>query len=276
MSQARTAKPANPKGALLYHYTSAEALGQILHTEKLRFTRADCVNDPNEWIAGVQFVKDAFASLARRRSRLGLEQQHKLILYEMVGETRFGMAHVFDVPPYIFSLCEDGDNPILWRLYTMPLGGVAIGFDKARLLGSVGPWAQLDACKYHTAKQATRRIEEHMLTRVKESVAANKTAIGAPAQQILTELLAQIPFIKDRSFKDENEHRIVTRNFSGEQFIRADGGWVRIFTELKIDRKDIREVVVGPGRYHQENFNALKSVRGLKVIQSKFQVRSTP
>jgi hypothetical protein len=265
-----------------YHYTSPQALAGITGTRSLWFTQASCVNDPNEFFYGVERLRtliDEIIGTSRAAASPPLLSGQPALLAEIRGEIGNELHHPEDRAPFIFSLCESGDDPVLWRCYCPPEGGIAVGFDIDRLRASLPPEAVVEPCLYSNEDQSARL--RHDLLRLTAQVAQerNEDAWQAAGGLLSQFILRILPFLKNPHFEHERETRIALpfQRTPGESLLRGDRGWLRVYRPVQVDLTSIVELRVGPGRHSPENFRTLNrlvpELRG-RVKQSSFQIRA--
>lgn len=136
-----------------WHYTNLEALRGILIGKQLRFSNIRFLNDPEEIIYGQRLGREVLERLTAtgdRNTRQFREDYQRFEENEQSYE------------PYVFSLCEEGNDLYLWRTYGREGEGVAIGFDLPSLRAEIEridqgigfpPWVYISRVLYNCDRQ---------------------------------------------------------------------------------------------------------------------------
>lgn len=109
---------------LAWHYTSAEALISILHTDALRATSAAFMNDANEMKTGVRALKRTY-----ERMRESFSPAERKAIEESGALNERSVDHLF-----LLSASRGPDRLTLWRNYGGATTPYAIGLDRSVLL----------------------------------------------------------------------------------------------------------------------------------------------
>jgi len=117
------AEECKPTPDILYHYTSIESFKNIIEFRKIRATRYDQMNDTSEVQLGLKILLEAVEKHETDASFL----DYKKFLISGIESYKEDTLEV-----YVLSLSEAENSLGQWRAYT-PRGGVAIGFDSAKL-----------------------------------------------------------------------------------------------------------------------------------------------
>jgi hypothetical protein len=108
----------------LYHYTSLEALQDIIKNQSLRASNIYMMNDPNELVHGQKHICDWFSN----------DISNKLSWYLKGNSSKRFSA-------FVFSLSEISDDMHLWEKYGNNHRGIRIGFTPKNL---VEYWRKID------------------------------------------------------------------------------------------------------------------------------------
>jgi hypothetical protein len=106
----------------LYHYTNAAGLRGIFESQQLWFTDYRHLNDPSEFLHGLEFARDV-----ARRLKTGKDERAKFFLDQFIANFRretFDKGFEF----YIASFSRDRNDLGQWRAYADNGQGFAIGF----------------------------------------------------------------------------------------------------------------------------------------------------
>jgi hypothetical protein len=262
-----------PEG-VLYHYTNQAGLLGIVQTKEIWATHTQYLNDAREFLHGVQMARKqlaVFQRCARIRSRpaalpgvpatvpssgvVGDEERAALReMVEGVGDAE-GLA---SINVCVASFSEDGgDSLSQWRAYA-PRGGYSIGVRADRLAGLAAAHRFfLARCLYDHREQV--RLVRALIDEVLEENIGCRKGTG-DAEQCLPRggnlpayLNRYAPILKDRSFRDEREWRIISRPqmCRGSRFsFREGSSMMTPFYRFPIGDDDMpvpfEEVVVGP------------------------------
>ncbi len=260
---------------MLFHYTSAAGLLGILKSGVVWATDTRFTNDSREVQFGLDRLMPALVrEVAQRQKLRAFSHGLELMIDEVKNDALF-----------ISCFCEEGDLLSQWRGYASP-GGYAIGFAPEVLLGrrpehgnmlpvyygrseraveiAVGGWAQQAADGFEALVDAE-------LNRRNAEAPEGESAAELPLARILSHFNVQhlapvkqmCTLLKDPSFSEEREWRIVRRRWSPDSYpvhlapdqppllFREGPLGMAPYVEVDLAGDDgllpIREVVVGPG-----------------------------
>ena len=143
-----------PQDWLLYHYTSMNALFEILkdvtpakngnppvNTIKMRATHAHFMNDPVEYRyltdILIKVIKEGDLFAQSDETQLGDKIKQDILIMDMMD----------GVPP-VFSLSKHRDELPMWETYGLSGKGVAIGFSYKSLKSLEASGWKLEECNY--------------------------------------------------------------------------------------------------------------------------------
>ena len=240
-----------PLPPMLYHYTSPESVHSMFETRRLRATDIRFLNDAAEYEqsqkAYDRFIQQKVASAASdAERRLADEVIRKRDALGLTPDRR---------PTYVFALSSDSDSVSPWRADCPPTGGIAVGFDSAKLLrvhaspnDDHTPQPRLNRCYYETTE--IRTLFEHAWSHATRELAHDD---ARATKQMALDCWEFAPFIKDWAFRDESEWRVVfqTRHTDATPSLpvqwRPARAMIVPYISLGFDDYDIiREIVVGP------------------------------
>jgi hypothetical protein len=277
-----------PMPTTLWHYTSNAKLQKILESRSLWATHVSCVNDTKE-------VQHLFDLIFKRLKRYPLTCGTRPIISVL---NSFGdKDHCATSDWFISSFCTDGDDLNLWRAYTDPNGGVAIGFnsknllrlawnsDRAVLPPSTLPETYLLPVIYDYATK-TRLVSNLMRKIRKLCIRHSGNEINVASSNYWAAVEEQIavvaPLIKHTAFKSENEWRLMVKfgcrsidslAFSTRSTTITRHLPLRLEADDQNDGTLISEVKIGPGQ-HQAIMKA--GIEALLNSKGYTQVDVTP
>lgn len=154
---------------MLYHYTSLDALVQIVPTKSLRATDIHYLNDSSE----LKHASQRFLAEVRR-----LEDdpnQDKIVLSQLAEWLRTRLSDGYLV--FVVCFTEEGDLLSQWRGYTPHAKGVSLGFSHEHLLACASRQSfEFGRCIYEPA------LQDEIARRAVRAVLAAATRAG-PARQ---------------------------------------------------------------------------------------------
>lgn len=116
--------PEYKQKAQLYHYTSLEALEEMIKSQSIRASSIFLMNDPNELIYGQEQITDKFIQTLSTKLRQ---------LYKRQSINNFSA--------FVFSLSELDDDMNQWERYGDKHKGIRVGFTPKNLLEF---WLKID------------------------------------------------------------------------------------------------------------------------------------
>lgn len=233
----------------LYHYTDQNGFMGIFLNQELWASKIQYLNDEKEY------------SLALDLAEAYLK---KLIEKEKNRALRMRLAYYLEITPYIknqnvcvCSLTENGDLLSQWRGYSRALGGYSIDFNVFALESFIRLQGfELVQCIYDAQKQE-KKIVDMIETLVSEfsyeSEPDYKMGPYYESGDIFLDRLAKIaPILKDASFVEEAEWRILaTVSFEDLEF-RAGKSMLISYAKINLDSREnrdfnrlINEIIVG-------------------------------
>lgn len=233
--------------AMLFHYTTAEALLSILKSKTVRATALGWVNDTSELALAAETLQALLRERAKRvappiaKVLLGLADNFHL-------ETRLDRDPDAEEPvtACAFSLSTEENDLNQWRAYC-PQGGYALGFTTERLqaasaVGLTRAQFRLLRCRYTEVEQ-----RELLGSLVDDIVADEPTASVNLAQALWNAFLRVAPLIKHPAFRHENEWRLVCDKVRIKELsLRATKSYIMPFVPLTLEGLFIDKIIVGP------------------------------
>ncbi|MFZ0591408.1 MAG: DUF2971 domain-containing protein [Bryobacteraceae bacterium] len=242
-----------PRPDTIFHYTSAEALQNIIDKKVLWASEALCMNDPTEGIFAGRLIAER---LRERRTDIP-EDLMRLFADERISD-------VLNNQVFIVSFCSGGDLLNQWRAYGLEGRGYSIGFSSGLLLNGIDN-AQLIPVSYSQSQleELLRRIIDfgvNEITRIK----FYKDEFDRYWNFVGNYLLQSVMRFKNPAFQEEREWRLLSFPSAGIKFRIAGGRMVPYF-ENRFPLDAIRVVRLGPkcsNRDARVVSNYLKSIYG--------------
>jgi len=187
-----------PKGRI-YHYSSQQGLLGILETREFWATKIQFMNDAEEFRHAIALAK---AILERRQNELGrIDAIDCAIQHLPITETT-------DI--FLACFSEVGDLLSQWRGYCPEGIGFSIGFDYQELEAvAIAQECFIGRCIYDmdTKNNLLEEIIDHFLGRASSQPVDSD---GPIFQEFLMNFWVVAPLLKDPSFQEENEWRIIS------------------------------------------------------------------
>lgn len=287
---------------LLWHYTSGMALKEILKIQEIWSTHYTCLNDERE-------VSGGFNVLLRWLGVAGSPENYKhddrlnkffdrmrfLLRGELLPELKqppFGFPESYvngNFECFVASFSEENDDVAQWRAYGGGEGGYALGFEQpifdprcqAADFGSI----RLAPVLYDPDDQSklVRDFIDEIVSSLKEELAKppelrqtpyhnEESIVLSTARDALTIFSYIAPLFKDRSFRAEQEWRILFHaehlklNECASELMQFSPKATVLsrHVRLKFRKELLRQIKVGPSRYK----NA--SVSSINLLLSSF------
>jgi hypothetical protein len=246
----------------LYHYTSQSGLLGIIGKREIWATHTQYLNDRREYKHALELVVDEIDELLTTA-----DQQSRSVLQEM----RNGLPGIESMNVCVCSFSEERDSVSQWRAYGSGTSGFAIGFPGDFLAAAVKKkqW-YLARCIYDPPEQRAliRSLVEEVFEQNVERESAVETEEGCVplGGNLCAYLNRYAPILKDRSFSEEREWRIISRPLmcSSELFDFREGRSLLIpYYRFPLADKEltfrVHEVVVGPTPDEQRSKMSVKS-----------------
>lgn len=235
---------------ILHHYTSGPGLLGIFGSDSVWATQIRYMNDSKEFAHAAELATAALGGL--RTGRRGDKYAQLCAAVASHLESISGLAL------YVACFSEIHDSLSQWRGYCPPSFGYSIGFDGDLLLQIAGEQGfQLRPCIYDRDAQ-TQAVSEW----ARETLATLDAGCPVEADPIqytsdhcnsfLQKFVAFAPYMKDLSFKDEREWRLVGLVPANDPRVSLRPGrsllvpYVPVTLHSVTDRSPIWNVCVGP------------------------------
>ncbi len=203
----------------LYHYTSLQGAYSIIKSKELWLTKIQYLNDTTE----LRYAIELFRSTVEHWPA-GLNAEERAFIDQVAHQ----LGSFTGTNVCVASFCADGDLLSQWRAYGAGAKGIALGFSGSYLKelsnrGFLHTWK----CVYQRSEHETiiRELVEMALRcyNMRQTLASD-AAKEKFASEIIgwfnTTFLWVAPVLKDRSFHEEQEWRIITalRKVTDENF----------------------------------------------------------
>jgi len=264
----------------LYHYTSQAGLLGIIQDHEIWATHTQYLNDSREYIHALELVREELS--IRRAGAANAEEI--TALNEMLTALLGGVQ---SINVCVSSFSEDGDSLSQWRAYGGTGSGFAIGFLGEFLAAMASKEnAFLVRCVYELDKQ--QAIVHQFIDIVFEEVMAHRSLKETDEEfffwhhggNLLPYLHRLAPAMKNLSFKDEREWRIISRPLmsTSERFSYRQGKSTIVpyyrfpltRTADQVGQGSLREIIVGPTPDHNQSEMAVRSLLSSQRLTSNF------
>ena len=260
---------------VVYHYTSHTGLLGIVKSGSIWATNIRYLNDARELDLAVDILREV---LNYRRAFAAGWQLKVIRLLEQKW-----LARIFpDSTIYVFtcSFSEKGDLLSQWRGYAPPGAGYAVGFKPSLLRKAAGKQGFIfGRCIYDHETQfaAVEEVVDNHL-----GLATGQPPIPAVgdwedrlAFLLFTRFFARAPLIKDASFAEEREWRLIGSPITRFRYEfppiehRTSGSLIVTYVSVALGKSDtipLHEIVVGPTPHSKLARNSLiQFLRSQKV-----------
>lgn len=286
--------------ACLYHYTSVDAfLGMLkdFSTEnknlKMWATNVLFLNDPSEYEYGkyicqfmLQEIEDEL-KVEESKQIVNLMQNNFFAMWELAS------SHIptdlNDSIPYVISFSKEADSLPMWNSYGKNGNGIAIGFNKSKLVKFKKSFGQdspndftLRNCLYDLSLKEFAAIKEKIKIQYEKmqemTEKSNSHEIFAQQVEIIRLLKCQVaPFIKHIGYKYEREVRC--KVYKAKQILcRAAKGMAVPYVEVEIPIDCIERIIIGPTLDAERMYFAVSTLLHSKNIDTdiKIEVSTIP
>jgi hypothetical protein len=283
----------------LWHYTTGESLLNIIESGKLFATQVSCLNDSTEIRYGSKLLRDSLLSV-RTTKQLPLEESHLLerLIKGLVDEPDTP-SHA-PSPWFVTCFSERRDDLSQWRAYSGGENGYAIGFLAGGFFNRQN--SLVVRVNYHenTHKQVAANVAETTFRFFREGLDSGRMFTAMPiapiggytpekerelkakawADEFLPEWEQWVsrlaPMMKDPSFHDEHEYRIVHQLQVSElpelRYRQKQSLMSRHLPMIypvagaatESRRLPVHEILVGPSRHKEISAVSVKTFMGQK------------
>lgn len=238
-----------------YHYTSIEALYNIVTNKSLHFCSLGMMNDPLETKIDDDLLRETY------KKEFSEEELPSQFYFKRNNTDEFQYGS------FGFSTSKFGDDLTQWRSYTQKGLGVCIEFDKEELEKQLFELLRYDMavsyeCVY--SKEEERNLFINYVQSVRDNewyksmnpLYARKMDISLFTNRYITALQEMSIQIKHKSFEAESEIRffILQDNFKGDINIKPCNTGLTRYVSVKITPECIKSIRTGPLVDKRNNF----------------------
>lgn len=235
----------------LFHYTDFSGLIGLVSNKQIWMGDLFFLNDEKEYQLGLELFKKQLGVLILQHAGTGFGIfLNSLSSIEELLKKR---------SPLSFSLTEENDLLSQWRGYTKNGIGVSVGFSSASLINGF----QLLPCLYTPEEQdayvnylfdlahkkflETKEMGKYDKQHCKDPLEAQYwDAINEAGSQFISHLSVACAIIKEASFKEEKEWRLVMFDRTGVEFLAKDT-YLKPIKKVGIEPLNvIKSIKVGP------------------------------
>jgi hypothetical protein len=191
----------------LYHYTDQNGFLGILENKEIWATKIQYLNDAKEYHLAKEIAERALKSLLRNPEYKNDHFRIERFIYNLDNYIGNNLC--------VSSFSEEGDLLSQWRGYSSSQGGYSIGFEKEALEMMINKEGfNLERCIYKELDQV-RKVSDvifESLDRFRGCMEPNQDFVEGSSDStsyFLDKLSYLSSFIKDSSFSEEKEWRIV-------------------------------------------------------------------
>lgn len=265
----------NCGNAPIYHYTTASGIKSIIESEEFWVTKADFLNDPQEFVYVKQVLWEA--CLRYYTTEVIANDHYKAILKEL---EQMSIEHNEDNTilsgSYVLSFSLEQDNLLLWSEYSAFMG-YNLELSHEELVSAIGKKGQLQfegKVIYDKEIQIERLLQsmEAWEMEARKEKVTEEERTEAFHMWFAVACYVYSNFFKQQCFKGENEYRFVFKPFHENQkhekiktyplYFREKENALIPFIKVSFAVKDktdiIKSVMVGPKN------NIDLSVKGLE------------
>jgi hypothetical protein len=269
--------PQQPPG-IIYHYTTQKGILGIIENREMWATQVHFLNDKHEIFLTFKLLKN---ELERQVGKCQQAEQKRLLCDIREFLDVMDQGHIC-----ISSFCEEGDLLSQWRGYGNLGKGYAIGFDLKELT-RIAKFHHfvLWPCVYEPELQL--ELVRYLIDLWCQNFAKKNISRKTMFASVDVDICQLAPIIKDESFSEEKEWRLVSSVVSSKspRFAFREGQYSLIpyynFPIIDDDKKNcIDSVVVGPSPHMELASNSLKTfldaqkLEEVKIKASKIPFRN--
>jgi hypothetical protein len=277
LNDALLRKPEKP----LYHYTTQKGLLGIINDRQIWATHTQYLNDRREFLHAVDLVRGEIQRLLDEHNiGLGAASVPRMEALNRMRETLSMSPEHINV--CVCSFSEDGDSLSQWRAYGGS-SGFAIGFSPEILGGAVekqqfflaqciyDPRAQQDIVRALVEEVLEEHLSKHPVTEDKEFDEVFWNTGG----NFLTYLYRYAPMLKNQSFAEEREWRIISTPIFAQRLDYREGRSLIIpYYRLPLwedsQKTEIYEIIVGPTRDVERSIKSVsRMIKGRHVTKDR-------
>src|SRR6266481_218331 len=240
-------KPDKP----LYHYTTQKGLLGIIKDRQIWATHTQYLNDRREFVHAVDLVREEI-------KRLLDEAPHKSAREYALANMQAAVSRSpQDINICVCSFSEERDSLSQWRAYGGS-SGFAVGFSSKVLRAAtekqgwfIAPCIYDLATQHNLVRALVEEVLEEILSGPPLEDEEEDSVLRTVGGNLLPYLNRYAPILKDESFKEEREWRIISRPMLCERLVYRDGKTLIVpYYKLPLcednQKLELHEVVIGP------------------------------
>ncbi len=261
----------------IFHYTTQKGILGIMEMRQMWATQVLFMNDKNEIFLTFQLLR---LHLDRQIGKAQTPELRALLKRITSYLPLIDQSHIC-----IASFCEAGDLLSQWRGYGAHGKGYAIGFDRDKLTKIAKKENfVLWPCVYSTAVQS--ELVEYLIDSWCQEFSDNSVEDKVLFEKVDLAVCQLAPVLKDASFSEEKEWRLVSSTISpkSDRFAFRPGQYALMpYYNFPIEDKEsgqsIKKIVVGPSPHMELALNSLEifltsqKLHGVRVKSSQIPYR---
>lgn len=238
-------KEQNPIPENLYHYTDQNGFLGILNNNELWATKILYLNDNLEFKLALDIADEILNKKIKKPRNENERNVIGMILSEMFMAGRDRV--------YVCSFSENGDLLSQWRGYSKGMAGYSLRFDGLNLTHIANNKDfELSRCIYDEAEQVKvisnaidiilnkyNFIFEHLNLSLEDRAIFSGSKLQTIAGEINDKLIHIFPLMKDKSFKEEMEWRLISREPKNSDNLYFRPGNSTLIPYLKFGDKEL-------------------------------------
>ncbi len=287
-----------PTPEIVYHYTSLDALLKITTGKKLWATNIRYLNDVSEYQCFIQAAQNRLPHVIPELANFDIDNHLKSTSQRPVVSPEF--VHY----PFITSFSFQNDSLMHWRSYCPANNGVSIGFrtdnlrasyvNKISQIGTLVPEVTFGPV-YYLEPENYINIDETIRKAYKAAKSSSQPAGEHALLDYFTyELASYACFVKDQSFRNEQEFRLVVGSIAWRQDLlcfRANKSTLVPYVEINLPDRDsapqgikkkndplsaIASITIGPTANMSLSYESLYSFCSTRRIEATIKKSNVP
>jgi hypothetical protein len=300
-------KESNIRDRTIYHYTSPDALIDIISKNEIRFTDCQFLNDRSEYNHILEPLNEAMTQVKSSLHDTGLEQvifNHMETDYQekhlSVHKNKEGGYDYVSYPSryYVFCASTDSDSLNMWNYYIKngSYQGYNIGLSVNKIVEQV-PQSIVDNVLYGGVIYDNKEKINLLASLILETDSKLFTAKQRPnasaslvfeTEDIFTNLFISLQnyrlFFKNKVFEGEKEYRIAiqlpqTDNDHSPEGIRkgftSKHGAITPHFDLKFPKDSLKRINLSPMLEHELAIEGLHRLLENNKYNSKFEIKKS-
>ncbi len=235
----------------LYHYTTQKGLLGIIKDRQIWATHTQYLNDRREFLHAVYLVREEI-------ERLLAEVPHHSAREDALSRMEATLSlPIHGVNVCVCSFSEERDSLSQWRAYGGS-SGFAVGFSSKVLRAAtekqrwfIAPCIYDLATQHNLVRALVEEVLEEILSGPPLEDEEEDSVLRTVGGNLLPYLNRYAPILKDESFKEEREWRIISRPMLCERLVYREGKSLIVpYYKLPLcednQKLELHEVVIGP------------------------------